>query len=100
MSLTITKHTGFIILGSTGCSCCRYDNFVQGIINTEEEAQELVASHKRNKTVASQFSATGNYTIKAVAYELISDGRVIVCDRVMDNESFVLTGEDEYYAFS
>lgn len=100
MTTTLTKHNGFIILGSTGCSCCRCDNFVQGIIQTEDEAKALVESHKRNKTVASQYSATGVYTIKPVEYELISDGRVIVCDRVMDDENFVLTGEDEYYAFS
>jgi len=100
MSTTITKHNGFIILGSTGCSCCRYENFVQGIIKTEEEANTLVESHKRNKTVSSQYSATGVYTIKRIEYELISDGRIILCDRVMDNENFVLTGADEYYAFS
>lgn len=96
----ITKHKGFIILGSTGCSCCRCDNFVQGIFQDEESAKATVENHRRNKTVASQYAKTGNYTIKPVDYELINDGRVIIGDRVMDNESFILTGESEYYAFS
>lgn len=96
----ITKHNGFIILGSTGCSCCRYDNFVQGIFVNEEDAKATVENHRRNKTVASQYSKTGNYTIKPIEYELINDGRVILGDRVLDNISFTLTGEDNYYAFS
>jgi hypothetical protein len=96
----ITKHNGFIILGSTGCSCCRCDNFVQGIFQDEESAKATVESHQRNKTVSSQYSKNGNYTIKPVDYELINDGRVILGDRVLENESFVLTGESEYYAFS
>lgn len=96
----ITKHNGFIILGSTGCSCCRCDNFVQGIFDNEEDAKATVEHHRRNKTVASQYSKTGNYTIKPVEYELISDGRVILEDRVLESTSFTLTGEDNYYAFS
>lgn len=96
----ITKHNGFIILGSTGCSCCRCDNFVQGVFQDEESAKATVESHRRNKTVSSQYSPTGNYTIKPVDYELINDGRIILGDRVLDNDSFVLTGESEYYAFS
>lgn len=96
----ITKHTGFIVLGSTGCSCCRRLNFVQGIFKDEEAAKAAVDYHRSQKTVSSQYSATGNYNIKPVDYELINDGRVIIGDRVIDIDSFVLTGEDDYYAFS
>lgn len=96
----ITKHNGFVILGSTGCSCCRSENFVQGIFKTEADAKATIEHHRRQKTLASQFSETGKYIVSPISYELISDGRVIIGDRVIDTDTFMLRGESEYYAFS
>ena len=96
----ITKHTGFIILGSTDCYDSRSENFVQGIFKDEESAKATVEHHRRQKTVSSKFSETGKYTVKPVDYELINDGRILIAGRVLDNDIFLLRGEDEYFSFS
>ena len=44
---------------STGCSCCRNENFCEGPYETLEEARESARYHHRNKTLASQFASNG-----------------------------------------
>lgn len=88
----IEKKTGFMIHGSTGCTCCRDENFIEGLYVSAEEAFRDVDYHARRGTVRSQYSKTGVYTVKEVQYELLPDGRVIIDKRVFDDEKFYETG--------
>lgn len=44
---------------STGCSCCRDENFCEGPFETLEDAKNSARSHCKNKTIASQFAPNG-----------------------------------------
>lgn len=88
----IQKKTGYFIHGSTGCSCCREDNFIEGLYISAEEAFRDVDIHTRNRTVRSQYSETGIYTVQEIEYELLEDGRVIIGNRVFDDEKFYESG--------
>lgn len=85
-SLEITKHTGFMIHGSTGCSCCQNDNIIRGIIDTHEEALERAITFHNEKTVCSQYSDNGIYSIIEIAYEKLPDGRIIIGNRIFGDE--------------
>jgi len=91
---TYSTKKGFILIGTTGCSCCRCNNFCSGIFSTKEEAQKEKEYHIRNKTCASQYSRTGNYDIKEVSYNLLSDDRIIIGGRVFESSTFEETGEE------
>lgn len=88
----ISKHTGFFIHGSTGCSCCRNENFVCGIQHSLDEALERAIRFHESKTVCSQYSDNGIYSIREIDYEKLPDGRVIIGSRVFEDESFYESG--------
>lgn len=85
-----------LVFGSTGCSCCRYDNFVEGVYLDPQAAQSSIDSHRQRRTVSSQYSSTGEYEMREVEAESLPDGRFIVGNRVID-ESCHETGESIYY---
>ena len=98
--MSITKHEGFVVFGSTGCTCCSSSNFVDGLYPTLEEASARTHYHTENRTVASQFSKSGRYSIQKVEYELLPDGRVIIGSDVFDSENFWETGDDFYFSIA
>ena len=49
--------------GSTGCSCCRSDNFTRGPYETAEDVLEAVRCSYEAKEVCSQYSTNGVYSI-------------------------------------
>lgn len=85
-------HIGYIIHGSTGCTCCRSDNFIHGLYDTAEAAFAQVEQHVRMRTVRSQYSESGNYTVNEVEYENLSNGRILIDTTVFDSVSFFETG--------
>ena len=98
--------TGFIIRGSTGCSCCRCDNFASGIYEELESAEHCVKGYQESKICASQYSPNGNYEIRKIDYEVLTDEvdgaertRFIIDDMIFDDNYFHQSGEDEYYRF-
>ena len=86
------KKIGYIIHGSTGCSCCSNDNFIEGLYEDQDSAIDSVISHRKNHTVCSQYSDTGIYTIREIQYEEISDGRIIIEGYVFNDKNFVIEG--------
>lgn len=84
-----------LVFGSTGCSCCRCENFVEGVYMDPQAAQSSIDSHRQRRTVASQYSATGIYEMREVEAEALPNGRFIVGNRVID-ESCYETGEGIY----
>lgn len=88
-----TKFNGFIVHGSTGCSCCRNENFVSGIYDDEDSAMENAIYHQKQRTVRSQYSDTGIYSVIQLEYELFEDGRILIGRRVFDDKSFWESGE-------
>jgi hypothetical protein len=92
--MSSTKHTGYLIYGQTGCTCCRSDNFIHGLFDNLDDARERQASHKRERTISSQYSNTGIYSILQYEYEKLWDGRIIIGDRIFDDESIYKWGED------
>jgi hypothetical protein len=89
---TISKLTGFFIHGSTGCSCCRNENFVCGIQHSLDEALERAIGFHESKSVCSQYSDNGIYSIREINYEKLPDGRVIIGSRIFEDESFYESG--------
>lgn len=93
----IPPETGkcFILRASTGCSCCRSDNFIEGPWRTREAAQARAEYHTRCKRLSSQYSDSGQYSLIEVDYEragrwIILDGKYAI-DRPFiedDEESF------------
>lgn len=90
---TIVKKTGYFVHGCTGCTCCQSENFVNGMYDNVDDAMECAARHEKDRTVRSQYSSTGIYTVRKIQYELLSDGRIIIGNRVFDDESIYETGD-------
>lgn len=82
---------GYLVHGSTGCSCCQSDNFISGLYETDEAALEAALRHQKSRTVRSQYSDTGIYTVIQVEYWKWYDS-IIISGRVLD-ESFYESGE-------
>lgn len=102
MSIQLVKIKKFFVLGSTGCSCCRSDNFVDGPYDTAESALDATAYHERNKTVASQYARNGIYEVREIEVEyLVGDerDRWIVDTRIFEGHLYD-NGEDLYNNFS
>lgn len=96
-NITCEEFDAYLIYGSTGCTCCSYENFIEGIFKTVEEAQERKKYHIEHCTVASQYSRTGRYTIYKVKCKKYSnDSRIIVEDEYFDSENFY-ENRDYYY---
>ncbi len=96
----IHKKTGYVVCGSTGCTCCKSENFVDGLYDDVSAAIDSASSHSKRGTVRSQYSKTGIYTVREIVYEQLPDGRVIVGSRVFESSSFWESGEDVYDAFA
>ena len=96
----IRKKVGYVVCGSTGCSCCHNENFVDGIYDDVSKAIDSAASHSSRGTVRSQYTRTGIYTVREIEYELLPDDRIIIGNRVFDGTSFWESGEDIYDALS
>lgn len=90
--LAFPKKIGFIIHGSTGCSCCREDNILRGISESLDDALEAAIGLHDSKAVCSQYSSNGIYSIREVEYELLPDGRIIIDNRVFEDEFFYESG--------
>jgi hypothetical protein len=90
---TIEKKTGYTIFGCTGCTCCESDNIIDGIYAEEAEALNAAEGHERRRTVASQYSRTGIYSVMKIEYELLPDDRIIIRDRVFESDSFYESGQ-------
>lgn len=88
----IEKKTGYVIFGCTGCTCCESENILDGVYVEEEEALNAAEGHERRRTVASQYSRTGIYSVMKIQYELLPDDRIIIGNRVLDSESFYESG--------
>lgn len=67
----------WFIHASTGCSCCREDNFMQGPFLSEESAKGVADYYHATKRLSSQYSETGRYHIEAIECEELPDGRFI-----------------------
>ncbi len=80
--VTIEKKVGYFIFGSTGCSCCKENNFITGMFDTEDQAIERAISYEQDRRVRSQYSATGLYYVRKAEYEQFSDDRVMLGDHL------------------
>jgi hypothetical protein len=95
MTATLLKQTGFIIHGSTECTCdgCFTENFVTGMFMSVEGAIEQAKQFVDSGTVRSQYSNSGIYTIRRTKFERLPDGRIIVVKRVFEELNFFETGK-------
>lgn len=82
---------GFIIDAKTGCTCCRSENFVDGVYDTLDEAKAAKALHLEKKSLSSQYAERGIYGIRAITYDELADGRVIIGESVLDGARFRLS---------
>lgn len=100
MPTDIITKPAFLIFCSTGCSCCRSENYYQGFYDTLEEAIEIATYKWRNKSIRSQYSDNGEYTIYEVAIEEISHDRIILDGQVVFKKDEDVCEYTEFYPFS
>lgn len=60
----------WILICSTGCTCCRHENFIQGPYFTEDEADKEIQRFISRKRLSSQYSESGRYTKAKIPYEI------------------------------
>jgi hypothetical protein len=85
----------YFIKASTGCSCCRDENFLQGPYLKLEDAQSMAKAMHGSRRLASQYAEAGHYDIyKCPDAEQLPDGRIICGDRIFRAPP---TDPDEYY---
>lgn len=68
----------WVVHCTTGCSCCRSDNFYMGPFKSKGEAEDRVLRNKKDCVLSSQYSHTGNYYIEKV--DLIEIGPILILD--------------------
>lgn len=75
------------ISASTGCSCCSYENFIQGYYKNEEEPNAIVSNWLKgiDNPLASQYAKYGRYSIYKTEAEVLPDGRLIVEEKVCND---------------
>jgi hypothetical protein len=78
------KITVYFIEARTGCTCCSYENFMEGPYTDKDDAQAIIDkwSAGDENPLASQFAKYGWYHLETYEAELLPDGRIIVDDRV------------------
>lgn len=78
----ITNNTGgqkaWVVHCSTGCTCCKNENFYQGPYRTIEDAEQSAAYNRQNPILRSQYSDTGVYKVEEVS--LVDLGVVLIID--------------------
>jgi phosphodiesterase/alkaline phosphatase D-like protein len=80
------KTQRYLIHGSTGCSCCRNENFLCGIYDTLVQAMQRAEEYVKSQRVCSQYSKTGIYTVYEIGYEELIDGRIIIGNHIFDDK--------------
>jgi Ni,Fe-hydrogenase I small subunit len=78
------------IEASTGCTCCRDQNFYQGFFRTKEEAEGIAKKWgtKGNNPLGSQYARYGIYKVHETEAEILPDERIIALDRVYQKDHF------------
>lgn len=82
----IQHRRGYVVHGSTGCSCCRSSNFIYTASDlTLSDAVRIADDFVKSKRVSSQYSSTGIYWVYELDYEILPDGRVIAQGQVFQS---------------
>ena len=63
----------FLVVVGTGCTCCRDDNFIEGVWRTREAAQARADYHLKYATLRSQFSDNGRANVLEIDYVLAGE---------------------------
>ena len=79
------------IEATTGCFCCSYQNFNQGFYFNKEEPQAIIDKWSKgiDNPLASQYAKYGRYYLGEEEAEVLSDGRIIIGDKVFGPEENV-----------
>lgn len=94
--------TCYIVRVSTGCTCCSYENFMEGPWRTREAAAERAAAHIRSGTLSSQYAPTGRAEVieipfvRAGEWIILDEKYAVRGDFLEDNE---LSWPDELQCF-
>lgn len=82
----------------TGCTCCQYENHMRGPYRNSEDASRRMNHYLtagKYHPLASQFAPRGRYAVQSKDVELISNGRFIIDDTVINSiPLFVSVAED------
>ena len=74
--------TAYIIECSTGCSCCSNENHSRGPYRTKADAKRrknyYLSPDSKFCPIASQIAPSGQYVIKEISIETITNNRYIV----------------------
>lgn len=67
----------YFVRVSTGCSCCREQNFIEGPYRSRDEAQKWCEHHHKRATLSSQFADNGHQDIIELEYERAGNWLII-----------------------
>lgn len=78
----------------TGCTCCSYENFMQGFYDNPEEPQALIDqwNEGKNNPLSSQYAKYGRYKLYETEAEILPDGRWIVDGTIFQPNEVVSPG--------
>lgn len=106
------KNSFFVIVASTGCTCCSDKDHLRGPYKNKSDAERRIkyyhAENSKFWPLASQYARRGSYSINEISFELISKGRIILDDRIVRkleaipefikvNEDGTVEGNEEYF---
>lgn len=80
----LIKCEAFVVLCSTGCTCCANEDMYYGPFRTEDDAIEAAIEHHSRRTLASQYADNGVYYIEKVQVQQIYEDRAIIGNSVVE----------------
>lgn len=95
----IQTRNGFVIFCSTGCSCCRDENYWVGLYDNLEDTIEAAKSRWKSKSLCSQYSSNGEYYIHEIKVEDISHNRVIIENKLVFDKDEYIREDTESFSY-
>lgn len=93
----IPSTAAYFTISTTGCTCCRQENQIEGPFLSLEDARSNRDANYRTKQFASQYADHGVHKIGWAPYEQLPDGRLIIGDRIFQPETTFIGHPDNYY---
>lgn len=81
--LELPKATHYMVFASTGCSCCRDNNWAEHFTSLES-AWHCAQASWDCKSVASQYAERGVYSIHEIEVEILPGDRLVFGSSVLD----------------
>lgn len=96
-SLTMPVNTAYIIVGSTGCSCCSNENFAEGPYFDPDDAERSINHYRSYKRLASQYADRGHWRILEYKNARIYGDKILIEDHIFDMDRSTIENDPSFY---